>query len=181
MGMSVVEELGRRARQAALRLSSISTKTKNEALVAMAEGLLASQEAILEANRKDLEAGAEAGISGALMDRLTLNGKRIEDMAAGLREVAALPDPVGEVVDGWRLPNGLDIQKIRVPLGVVGIIYEARPNVTVDAAGLCVKSGNAVILRGSSSAINSNKVLTESYPARQKGRDCRKGPYSSCT
>jgi glutamate-5-semialdehyde dehydrogenase len=100
-------------------------------------------------------------MSDALMDRLTLSEKRVEEMAEGLRDVAALPDPVGEVVEGWRLPNGLEISKVRVPMGVVGIIYEARPNVTVDAAGLCVKSGNAVILRGSSSAINSNRILTD--------------------
>ena len=158
--MSLVEEIGRRAREASLELSCVSAQSKNRALLAMAEALEAGRDEILEGNRKDCEAGREAGISGALMDRLTLNEGRIADMAAGLREVAALPDPVGEVVEGWRLPNGLDIQKVRVPLGVVGIIYEARPNVTVDAAGLCVKSGNAVILRGSSSAINSNQVLT---------------------
>ena len=159
--MSVVLELGKRAKKAARAMAVVSTEVKNRALQAMADSLVAEKERILAENARDLEAGREAGLSAALMDRLTLNEKRIDEMAQGLREVAALPDPVGEVVEGWRLPNGLEIQKVRVPLGVIGIIYEARPNVTVDAAGLCVKSGNAVILRGSSSAINSNRVLTE--------------------
>ncbi len=159
--MSVVQEIGVRAKGAALELSCLSTQTKNKSLAAMADALLGNVRTILESNALDCEAGREAGISGALMDRLTLTEGRIGDMAAGLREVAALPDPVGELVDGWRLPNGLDIQKLRVPLGVIGIIYEARPNVTVDAASLCIKSGNAVILRGSSSAFNSNRALTD--------------------
>ncbi|MGQ9475533.1 MAG: glutamate-5-semialdehyde dehydrogenase [Actinomycetota bacterium] len=159
--MRVLEEIGKRAREAALELGTLTAEVKNQALEEMASALLRREEDILAANRLDLEAGRESGLSSALIDRLTLNPGRIAEMAKGLREVAALPDPVGEVVAGWRLPNGLEIQKVRVPLGVVGIIYEARPNVTVDAAGLCVKSGNAVILRGSSSAINSNRVLTE--------------------
>ncbi len=159
--MEVLEEIGRNARDAALHLGALTAEVKNRALEEMAAALLSREEEILAANRLDLEAGRESGMSSALIDRLTLNPARIAEMARGLREVAALPDPVGEVVAGWRLPNGLEIQKVRVPLGVVGIIYEARPNVTVDAAGLCVKSGNAVILRGSSSAINSNRVLTE--------------------
>jgi glutamate-5-semialdehyde dehydrogenase len=113
----------------------------------------------MEHNEKDLSAGREEGLSSALMDRLMLDELRVKGMADGLRDVAELRDPVGEIVDGWKLPNGLVIEKVRVPLGVIGIIYEARPNVTVDAAGLCLKSGNAVILRGSSSAINSNRML----------------------
>jgi glutamate-5-semialdehyde dehydrogenase len=159
--MQVLEEIGKKAKDAALKLGTLTAGVKNRALEEMAEALLSREKDILAANRMDLEAGEKSGMSPALIDRLTLNPKRIGEMAQGLREVAALPDPVGEVVAGWRLPNGLEIQKVRVPLGVVGIIYEARPNVTVDAAGLCVKSGNAVVLRGSSSAINSNRMLAE--------------------
>ncbi|NPV60345.1 MAG: glutamate-5-semialdehyde dehydrogenase [Actinobacteria bacterium] len=159
--MGLVEEMGIRAKAASRELCLMNAETKNRALEEMADALLARQDDILAANREDLEAGRQAGLSGALIDRLTLTEKRVEDMALGLREVAALTDPVGEIIEGWRLANGLEIRKVRVPLGVVGIIYEARPNVTVDAAGLCVKSGNAVILRGSSSAIRSNLVLTE--------------------
>ena len=159
--MRILEELGRRAKEAALKLAVVNTESKNRALEEMANVLRTRQEEILEANEEDREAGRESGMSAALMDRLTLNEKRIEEMAVGLLEVAALPDPVGEIISGWKLPNGLEIQKVRVPLGVVGIIYEARPNVTVDAAGLCVKSGNAVILRGSSSAFRSNRMLAE--------------------
>lgn len=157
--MSEVEEQAKAAVAAARRLAVVTTEAKNAALLAMADALEAHSGEILEENGKDLEAAEEQGTSGALVDRLTLTGSRVSDMAEGLRDVAALRDPVGEVTDGWRLPNGLLIEKIRVPLGVIGIIYEARPNVTVDAAGLCLKSGNAVILRGSSNAINSNRSL----------------------
>lgn len=159
--MKVIEDLGIKAKEAALGMALATAEIKNEALERMAAALEDNRDGILECNSEDLEAGKESGLSGALMDRLDLSGKRIDDMAAGLREVAALPDPVGEIVEGWTLPNGLQIQKVRVPLGVVGMIYEARPNVTVDAAGLCLKSGNAVILRGSSSAMNSNRALSE--------------------
>ncbi len=159
--MSIIQDIGVKAKAAAQKLQTVSTEMKNKALLQMAEALLSRKEVILEQNGLDRKDGAEKGLSSALMDRLTLTESRIEEMAQGLREVAALPDPVGEIVEGWRLPNGLEIQKLRVPIGVIGIIYEARPNVTVDAAGLCVKSGNAVILRGSSSAINSNRVLTD--------------------
>lgn len=157
--MSEVEELAKAAAAAAGRLAVVTTEVKNAALLEMADALEAGSEEILAENKKDLDTAAEQGTTGALMDRLTLSGSRVSEMADGLRDVAALRDPVGEVVDGWRLPNGLEIQKVRVPLGVIGIIYEARPNVTVDAAGLCLKSGNAVILRGSSNAINSNRAL----------------------
>ncbi len=159
--MSVVEELGKRAARAARALAVTAAEAKNGALEEMAQALISNAERILAANAEDREARRRSGMSEALMDRLTLSEKRVGEMARGLREVAALADPVGEIVAGWRLANGLEIHKVRVPLGVVGIIYEARPNVTVDAAGLCVKSGNAVILRGSSSAINSNRVLAE--------------------
>jgi glutamate-5-semialdehyde dehydrogenase len=158
--MSVVEELGARAVAAARELAVANAELKNRGLEEMAAALTSHVSEILAANEEDRRAGRESGISDALLDRLTLTEKRVEEMARGLREVATLTDPVGEIVEGWNLANGLEIRKVRVPMGVVGIIYEARPNVTVDAAGLCVKSGNAVILRGSSSAINSNRVLT---------------------
>lgn len=159
--MSIVQEIGIRAREAAQGMNSMTTEAKDRALEEMARALLSRMSEILAANEEDHVAGRESGLSDALIDRLMLTEARVEEMASGLREVAALPDPVGEVIEGWRLPNGLDIEKVRVPMGVVGIIYEARPNVTVDAAGLCLKSGNAAILRGSSSAINSNRILTE--------------------
>ncbi len=159
--MTAIEEIGAKAKQAALTLATVSAEAKNAALRAMADALVARTEAILTGNEEDRKAGRVSGMTTALMDRLTLTEGRVAEMAEGLREVAALPDPVGEIVAGWRIPNGLQINKVRVPLGVVGIIYEARPNVTVDAAGLCVKSGNAVVLRGSSNAIQSNKVLAQ--------------------
>ncbi|MBK5091995.1 MAG: glutamate-5-semialdehyde dehydrogenase [Actinobacteria bacterium] len=157
--MSDIEELARRSKAAAAGLATINTEQKDKALLAMADALEQKMAVILEQNEEDLSAGRGQGISPALLDRLTLSESRVREMADGLREVATLRDPVGEIVDGWKLPNGLVVEKVRVPLGVIGIIYEARPNVTVDAAGLCIKSGNAVILRGSSSAINSNSVL----------------------
>ncbi|WP_069588530.1 glutamate-5-semialdehyde dehydrogenase [Neomoorella thermoacetica] len=155
-----VQTKGQRAREAARILAGLGTSKKNEALLAMARALEEEQEAILAANARDMVAGKEKGLSRALLDRLLLNEKRIRDMAAGLRELAALPDPVGEVTSMWTRPNGLQIGRVRVPLGVIGIIYEARPNVTVDAAGLCLKTGNAVILRGGSEAFYSNQALT---------------------
>jgi len=159
--MSEVEGLARKAREASAGLAKATTEVKDAALRAMADALEENTGQIIAENAKDLETGKEQGVTAALMDRLTLTGSRVKDMADGLRDVASLRDPVGEIVDGWKLPNGLDISKVRVPLGVVGIIYEARPNVTVDAAGLCLKSGNAVVLRGSSNAINSNSVLVD--------------------
>ncbi len=167
--MSAVEELGKKAREAARALATLTTQRKDAALAAMADALTANAPLILERNAADLATGGKQGISAALLDRLTLDEKRVEEMAAGLREVAALRDPVGEVIDGWRLPNGLLVRKVRVPLGVIGIIYEARPNVTVDATGLCLKSGNAVILRGSSNAINSNSVLVDVLAEAARG------------
>jgi len=154
-----VRDKAARAKEAARRLAYLSTEIKDRALLKMADGLLESQQAILEANAKDVAAGREKGLSRALLDRLLLTPQRIADMAEGLRVVAALPDPVGEVEAMWTRPNGLQIGRVRVPLGVIGIIYEARPNVTVDAAGLCLKAGNAVVLRGGSEAINSNKAI----------------------
>lgn len=161
--MSIAAEIevkGRQAREAARVLANLNTATKNQALLAMARALEEEQEFILKANARDMEAGREKGLSRALLDRLLLNEKRIKDMAAGLRELVALPDPVGEITSMWTRPNGLQIGRMRVPLGVIGIIYEARPNVTVDAAGLCLKTGNAVILRGGSEAFHSNMALT---------------------
>ena len=156
---TLVETKARAARAAARQLALCSTRTKNEALQQMARGLEEKSAAILEANRGDLERARRAGVTRAFFDRLTLTDTRIETMAAGLREVAALPDPVGETVEAWRRPNGLEIARVRVPLGVIGFIYESRPNVTADAAGLCVKSGNAVLLRGGSEAIESNAFI----------------------
>jgi glutamate-5-semialdehyde dehydrogenase len=159
--MGEVEELGVKARAAAMKLALAGTASKDAALLAMADALEANSGLIVERNNADLDAARAEGMTPALIDRLTLDAARVSEMAQGLREVAALRDPVGEIVDGWKLPNGLEVEKVRVPLGVVGMIYEARPNVTVDAAGLCLKSGNAVVLRGSSNAINSNSVLAD--------------------
>ena len=156
---TLVQTKARAARGAARLLALCSTRTKNEALLQMARGLEEKTAAIVDANRADLERTRAAGATRAFLDRLTLTDGRIETMAAGLREIAALPDPVGETIETWRRPSGLEITRVRVPLGVVGFIYESRPNVTVDAAGLCVKSGNAVILRGGSEAIESNTLI----------------------
>jgi glutamate-5-semialdehyde dehydrogenase len=157
------------AKRASRSLAQLDTASKDAALRDLADALIARTPEILEANARDLEAGREAGLSPALTDRLRLDAGRIAAMADGVRQVAALPDPVGEVMGGQRLPNGLDVRKVRVPLGVVGVVYEARPNVTIDAAALCLKSGNAIILRGSSSAAHSNAILAaiaaESAPA----------------
>jgi glutamate-5-semialdehyde dehydrogenase len=154
-----VHDVARRARAAAARLAPMPRAVKDRALLAMADALVDHTDEVLTANADDLARGRDAGLSEALLDRLALDAKRVAAMADGLRQVASLPDPVGEVVRGSTLPNGLQLRQVRVPLGVVGIIYEARPNVTVDAAGLCVKSGNAVLLRGSSSALSSNAAL----------------------
>lgn len=147
------------AKKAAAKLAVTSTAVKNKALLAMAEALLAKQEEILAANAIDMEQAAAKGMKSSMLDRLKLTAARIEGMADGLRQVAVLPDPVGNVLDGKTLANGLQITKVRVPLGVIGIIYEARPNVTADAAGLCLKSGNAVVLKGGSEAMESNKAV----------------------
>jgi glutamate-5-semialdehyde dehydrogenase len=148
-----------RARTAAVELAQVTRSRKDSALQAMADALLAGADAVLAANAEDVEAARAAGTGAHLVDRLRLDSSRLEAMAAGLREVAGLPDPVGEVVRGSTLANGLELRQVRVPFGVVGIIYEARPNVTADAAGICLKSGNAVVLRGSSSALRSNEAV----------------------
>ena len=156
-----VQAVARRARDASALLAPLTRQAKDEALLAMADALSTQVARIVEVNESDLERARAAGTPAGLIDRLTLNEDRIAGIAGGLRQVAALPDPVGEVVAGYTLPNGLRVSQVRVPLGVVGMIYEARPNVTVDAAGLCLKSGNAVLLRGSSSAYDTNTVLVE--------------------
>ena len=156
-----IEEKGKKAREGARRLATLSTAVKNRALLEMADAIEREADRLKRENRKDIEAGEAGSLSSALIDRLTLNDKRIIEMAQGLREVAALPDPVGEVTRMWKRPNGMQVGKIRVPIGVIGIIYESRPNVTADSAGLCIKSGNGVFLRGGSEAINSNKAIAE--------------------
>jgi len=150
---------GQKAKEAAYELGNAPTNTKNDALLFMAEELLNEKEAILKANGIDVENAKKNGTSKAMIDRLALNEERIKGMADGLKEIIGLQDPVGEIVSMWQRPNGLQIGQKRVPLGVIGIIYEARPNVTCDAAGLCLKAGNTVILRGGSDAINSNKEI----------------------
>src|SRR4051794_23472751 len=163
--MSALEEqilaYGRRARAAARVLARLSSAQKNAGLEAMAAELLAAETEILEANAQDLAHAHEAGLSTAMIDRLTLNPKRLQAMAHGIRQVALLPDPVGENIRDWTRPNGLRISKMRVPIGVIGIIYESRPNVTSDAAVLCTKTGNATILRGGSESINSNMAIAK--------------------
>ncbi len=155
----LVKAKAQAAKQAAAKLAVTSTAVKNAALLAMAAALEAQQAEILAANERDMNAAAAKGMKSSMLDRLKLTAERINGMADGLRQVAGLADPVGNVIDGKTLPNGLHITKIRVPLGVIGIIYEARPNVTADAAGLCLKSGNAVILKGGSEAMESNKTV----------------------
>lgn len=156
----LVKAKAQAAKQAAAKLAVTSTAVKNAALLAMAAALEAQHAEILSANERDMTAAAAKGMKSSMLDRLKLTAERISGMADGLRQVAGLADPVGNVIDGKTLPNGLHITKIRVPLGVIGIIYEARPNVTADAAGLCLKSGNAVILKGGSEAMESNKTVT---------------------
>jgi len=157
--MTTLSELGQRAKSASLAVALASAQVKNDALLAAAELLMEKSEEVLRANAADVAQAEAAGTSSTVIDRLRLSEKRVSAMANGLRQVASLPDPVGEVVEGWVRPNGLQIERVRVPLGVVGIIYENRPNVTSDAAGLCLKSGNVAFLRGSSAAITSNKAI----------------------
>jgi glutamate-5-semialdehyde dehydrogenase len=149
------------AKRASRTLATLSSSVKDAALEAIAAAIEGRAEEILEANGRDLEAAREADYTSAFLDKLRLDHSRIAAMAAGVRTIANLPDPVGEVIEGWRLPNGLDVRKVRVPLGVVAVVYEARPNVTIDATSLCLKSGNAIVLRGSSAAAGSNAVLAQ--------------------
>jgi len=155
-----IRQIAQNAKTASRKIAGINTKIKNDALLKMAKHLVASSDQLIEANLKDMEYAKQKGLSSAMQDRLLINKERIEKMADSLREVALLTDPVSEIVKMWRRPNGLQVGKIRTPIGVIGIIYESRPNVTVDAASLCLKSGNAVILRGGSEAINTNIALT---------------------
>jgi glutamate-5-semialdehyde dehydrogenase len=156
-----VAELGHRAKAASRRLLTATTREREAALTAAAGLLLERAPEVLDANRGDVAAAAADGLDATPLDRLRLDEGRLAGMAAGLRQVAALPDPLGEVIDGWRRPNGLELRRVRVPLGVVAIIYENRPNVTSDAAGICVKSGNVALLRGSSSALRTNRAIVD--------------------
>lgn len=161
--MSYIEELGEKAKIASKKMLTLDTKTKNRALLAIADELINKKDEIKAANKIDLENGKASGLSFALLDRLELTDSRIEGMAQSLREIAAFVDPIGEILTGWNHKNGMSIAKKRVPLGVIGMIYESRPNVTIDSAGLSIKSSNAVILRGSSNAINSNIYLNKLF------------------
>jgi glutamate-5-semialdehyde dehydrogenase len=167
--MSEVEQKCIAAKLAAGKLATLATAVKDRALLAMADAFEANQDFIKDANRKDLESAQAAGMPGAMLKRLTLDDGKIAQMADGVRQIAALRDPVGETIEGYLRPNGMEIRKVRVPIGVIGIIYESRPNVTADAAALCLKAGNAVILRGGSEAIHSNlaiaKVIQEAITA----------------
>jgi len=154
-----VADICRSAHRAARELAQVDTARKDAALTAIAQALIARTEEVLQANARDMEAGREADLGDALLDRLMLDEARIEGIARAVEQIVALADPVGEVIEGRRLPNGLDVRKVRVPLGVVAVVYEARPNVTIDASALCLKSGNAIVLRGSSSAAHSNAAL----------------------
>jgi glutamate-5-semialdehyde dehydrogenase len=151
---------GRQAKIASRELAVTPTTVKDQALMDMADALEAGSQEIIATNRRDLEQGEKAGLTAALMERLMLDEKRIKDMAQGLREIAALPDPVGQVLEINKRPNGLEVGRVRTPIGVIGIIYESRPNVTADAAALCVKAGNSILLRGGEEALNSNRVIT---------------------
>jgi glutamate-5-semialdehyde dehydrogenase len=173
--VSAVAEVCAQARAASRLLARTPTVTKDAALAAIAVALRERMQEVLEANERDLAAGREADMGEALLDRLRLDEQRVEGMALAVQHVAALPDPVGEVIDGRRLPNGLDVRKVRVPLGVIAVVYEARPNVTIDAAALCLKSGNAIVLRGSSTAAHSNAVLSSIASEAAVGAGLRDG------
>ncbi|WP_040208919.1 glutamate-5-semialdehyde dehydrogenase [Neobacillus jeddahensis] len=157
--MGELVEKARKCKKAAKQLGLLSAVEKNEALLKMADQLITEKEWLLRENEKDIVAGKEKGLSPSLLDRLLLTGERLEQIVEGVRQLVLLDDPIGERIEAWERPNGLRIETIRVPLGVIGMVYEARPNVTVDAGSLCLKSGNAVLLRGSSTAIHSNKAL----------------------
>ncbi|MEN6355626.1 MAG: glutamate-5-semialdehyde dehydrogenase [Armatimonadota bacterium] len=159
--MSEVELICKKAKAAAPGLASLGAAVKDKALMAMADSFEANKAAIFDANKKDLTAAEKSGISPAMLKRLELTDKKISQMADGVRQIAALRDPVGETIDGYLRPNGMEVRRVRVPIGVIGIIYESRPNVTADAAAICLKSGNAVILRGGSEAINSNLAIAK--------------------
>ena len=161
--------MGAQAAIAARELGRATTEQKNKALIAAAQNLRGQTEELLTANRLDMDIAKEAGLNNARLDRIALDAGRVEGIAKALEDVAALPDPVGDVMARWDRPNGLDISRVRVPLGVIGVIYESRPNVTADAAALCLKSGNAVILRGSSEIQNSAKAVAACFDAALEG------------
>jgi len=175
---STVADICRSARRAARALAQCDTRVKDAALAAVAHALRSDTAAILEANDRDMRAGEQDGIGDALLDRLRLDEARIEGIARAVEDIAALPDPVGEVIEGRRLANGLELRKVRVPLGVVAVVYEARPNVTIDAAALALKSGNAIVLRGSSTAAHSNAVLSALASASAVGAGLPEGCVS---
>jgi len=163
-----VTDTARKAKEATRVLANTPTTVKNDALLRMADGIMDAEGALVTENYKDITAGEKKGLSKAMLDRLTLNPSRIKAMADGLREIVALPDPVGEVTKIWKRPNGLEVGKVRVPIGLIGIVYESRPNVTADAASLCLKTGNGVILRGGSEAIHSNTAIVKILQAACK-------------
>ena len=165
-----VAEVCAAARRAARALAQLDTITKNAALAAMADDLERRAPEVLEANARDMEAGEQAGLHSGLLDRLELTEERLAGIASDVRAIAALSDPVGQTIEGFRLANGLDVRRVRVPLGVVAVVYEARPNVTVDCSALCLKSGNAIVLRGSSTAAHSNTVLAQVASCPGTGR-----------
>lgn len=162
---AIMAEVGRKAKAAAAPLAIAGTEQKNKALLAAADAILQSRDAILEANKIDLANAAASGMAASFVDRLTLDDKRIEGIAEGIRAIAALPDPVGAVIAEWDRPNGLHIERVRTPLGVIGVIYESRPNVTADAGALCLKAGNAVILRGGSDSAHSSAAIHKALVA----------------
>jgi glutamate-5-semialdehyde dehydrogenase len=176
-----VAEICAGAKRAARTLARLDTETKNAALHAMADALEQRTDEILEANERDMEAGREAGLHSGLLDRLKLTKERLDGIAGDVRSIAALPDPVGETIEGFRLANGLDVRRVRTPLGVVAVIYEARPNVTIDCSALCLKSGNAIVLRGSSTAAHSNAVLAQVASTAATGAGLPEGSISIVT
>ena len=165
----MIKEICVKAKAASIEMAKLSADAKNTAICRMANALEANVQKILAANQADVEAAKAKGLKAALLDRLMLDEKKVQTMAKELREVSALPDPIGAILSSWTRPNGLIISQVRVPLGVVGIIYESRPNVTADSAGICIKSGNAVILRGGSDALNSNVAIGEVLRAALAG------------
>jgi glutamate-5-semialdehyde dehydrogenase len=172
---SIVAELGRRAKTAAAALRTAPTDAKNKALADAARLIRGEKAVILAANARDIDAAKAAGMSSALQDRLLLNDARIEGMAKGLDDIVALPDPVGATIEEWQRPNGLVISRVRVPIGIIGVIYEARPNVTADAGALCIKSGNVVVLRGGSDSFHSSRAIVELLRQALKGRRPARG------
>lgn len=176
--MKTLIESAAAAKAASTVVAQLTTEQKNAALLAMADALESGMADILEANRADMERERANGMSESMLDRLMLNEARVRDMAVGLRQVAELPDPIGEVMADWRRPNGLEIRKVRVPMGVIGIIYEARPNVTVDAASLAFKAGSAILLRGSGSAYESNAAEVRVMRAALESVGVTPTPYA---